>query len=134
MSETGTIKAKISLPADESVAPPASMWRRWEPTVLGAGSIALLLLAWEAAPHIFTMSAGTKLFSTAGRRFFLSYGTPLAAGGILTLALFMRGVIDPIPAMVTLHVWGVPQHAVPRALLRMGLDRRPVQRLAPTLM
>jgi hypothetical protein len=39
-------------------------------------------------------------------------------------------VIDPIPATVTLHVWGVPLHAVPRALLRMGLDRRPVQRLA----
>jgi hypothetical protein len=38
-------------------------------------------------------------------------------------------VIDPIPAAVTLHVWGVPGRAVPRAVLRMGLDRRPVHRL-----
>lgn len=64
MSETGTIKAKISIPADEPAAPAVSLWQRWEPTVLGAGSIALLLVAWEAAPHIFTISPGTKLFFT----------------------------------------------------------------------
>jgi hypothetical protein len=38
-------------------------------------------------------------------------------------------VLDPIPAVVTLHLWGVPSRAVPRAVLRMGLDRRPVRRL-----
>jgi hypothetical protein len=38
-------------------------------------------------------------------------------------------VIDPIPAVVTLHVWGVPGASVARAVLRMGLDRRPVRRL-----
>ena len=37
---------------------PARPWRRFEPTILGAGSIALLLIAWELAPHVFTMSAG----------------------------------------------------------------------------
>ncbi|HEY6992138.1 MAG TPA: ABC transporter permease [Xanthobacteraceae bacterium] len=64
MSETGTIKANLALPAEEPVAPAVSPWRRWEPSALGAGGIALLLIAWEAAPHIFTISAGTKLFFT----------------------------------------------------------------------
>lgn len=64
MSETGAIKANIALPAEEPVAPAVSPWRRWEPSALGAGGIALLLIAWEAAPHIFTISAGTKLFFT----------------------------------------------------------------------
>ena len=38
----------------------------------------------------------------------------------------------PSPALVTLHVWGVPGRRVPAAVLRMGLDRRPVRR-APGL-
>jgi hypothetical protein len=38
-------------------------------------------------------------------------------------------VLDPIPAVVTLHLWGIPSRAVPWAVLRMGLDRRPVRRL-----
>lgn len=37
-----------------------------------------------------------------------------------------------VPALVTLHLWGVPTRAVPGALARMGLDRRPVRR-APGL-
>jgi quinol monooxygenase YgiN len=38
-------------------------------------------------------------------------------------------VIDPIPAVVTLHVWGVPRRAVPRAVLRMAIDRSRVRAL-----
>jgi hypothetical protein len=36
---------------------------------------------------------------------------------------------DPssVPALVTVHVWGVPTRAVPLALLRMALDHRRVQ-------
>jgi ABC-type nitrate/sulfonate/bicarbonate transport system permease component len=64
MSETGAIKANIAMPAEEAAAPTTSLWWRWEPSMLGAGSIALLLLVWELAPHIFTISAGTKLFFT----------------------------------------------------------------------
>ncbi len=63
MSETGTIKADISIPADEFMAPTSSA-RRFEPIILGVGSIVLLLAAWELAPHLFTISAGTKLFFT----------------------------------------------------------------------
>ncbi|MCU0265161.1 MAG: monooxygenase [Actinomycetia bacterium] len=35
---------------------------------------------------------------------------------------------DPVPALVTLHVWGVPRRAVPAAALAMGRERRPVRR------
>jgi len=45
-------------------APARSPWRRYEATILGAGSIALLLAVWEALPHLITLSAGTKLFFT----------------------------------------------------------------------
>ncbi len=34
----------------------------------------------------------------------------------------------PVPALVTVHLWRVPPHAVPRALLRMGTDRVRVRR------
>lgn len=33
------------------------------------------------------------------------------------------GAREPVPALVTLDVWGVPASAIPRALARMGTDR-----------
>ena len=33
-----------------------------------------------------------------------------------------------VPAVVTLHLWGVPRRAVPAALARMARDRRPLRR------
>lgn len=39
---------------------------------------------------------------------------------------------EPVPALVTLHLWGVPTRHVPGALTRMGRDRGPVRR-APGL-
>ena len=36
---------------------------------------------------------------------------------------------EPIPALVTLHLWRVAPGSVPRALLRMGTDRAAVRRL-----
>ena len=38
------------------------------------------------------------------------------------------GVTPPVPAVVTLHVWGVPNRHIPRAAARMALDRRPLRR------
>ena len=35
---------------------------------------------------------------------------------------------EPVPALVTLHLWRVERSAVPGALLRMGRDRGPVRR------
>ncbi len=33
------------------------------------------------------------------------------------------------PALVTVHLWGVPVHAVPAAFLAMGRDRRPLSKV-----
>ena len=33
---------------------------------------------------------------------------------------------EPVPALVTLHVWRVPRRRIPSALLRMAADRRPI--------
>lgn len=35
---------------------------------------------------------------------------------------------EPVPALVTLHVWRVPRATVPAALLAMGRDRGPIRR------
>lgn len=35
--------------------------------------------------------------------------------------------MSEVPALVTVHVWGVPTSRVPAAFLRMGLDRRPLR-------
>jgi ABC-type nitrate/sulfonate/bicarbonate transport system permease component len=51
-------------PADDLAAPPQSLRRRWEPHILGTGSIVILLLIWEILPRIVTLSAGTRLFFT----------------------------------------------------------------------
>ena len=54
----------VAPPAEELAAPTAGLWTRFEPMMLGAGSILVLLVAWELVPYVFTMSAGTKLFFT----------------------------------------------------------------------
>jgi len=36
--------------------------------------------------------------------------------------------VSEIPALVTLHLWGIPASRLPRALLRMGLDRAHLRR------
>jgi NitT/TauT family transport system permease protein len=48
----------------EAGAPARRLWRRIEPTALGAGSIALMLLMWQFLPDLVPMKAGTKLFFT----------------------------------------------------------------------
>jgi ABC-type nitrate/sulfonate/bicarbonate transport system permease component len=50
-------------PADND-APRKSVWRRFEPTILGTGTIVLLLLVWQFLPDFVPMKAGTKLFFT----------------------------------------------------------------------
>lgn len=58
---------RTDAPADLA-APARSLWRQIEPTALGLGSIALLLIVWEASPHLVTMGAGTKMFFTTPSR------------------------------------------------------------------
>jgi ABC-type nitrate/sulfonate/bicarbonate transport system permease component len=64
MSELQVADTNIAAaaPADDLAAPPRSLWRQLEPTLLGVGSIVLLLVVWEAVPSLVTLSPGTKLF------------------------------------------------------------------------
>ena len=48
----------------DSEAPRKSAWQRFEPTILGTGTIVLLLLVWQFLPDFVPMKAGTKLFFT----------------------------------------------------------------------
>jgi ABC-type nitrate/sulfonate/bicarbonate transport system permease component len=47
-----------------SDAPRKSLWHRFESTILGSGTIVLLLLVWQFLPDFIPMKAGTKLFFT----------------------------------------------------------------------
>jgi ABC-type nitrate/sulfonate/bicarbonate transport system permease component len=64
MSQSSAFDAEIAAapPADDSIAPAAGAWRRFEPTILGTASIVALLLVWELTPHLVTISAGRKMF------------------------------------------------------------------------
>jgi ABC-type nitrate/sulfonate/bicarbonate transport system permease component len=68
MSEIQAVKVDGNLageaPAGNSNALGDNLWRRIEPTMLGAGTILLLLLAWEFLPRFVPMKEGTKLFFT----------------------------------------------------------------------
>src|SRR3954447_11947041 len=55
-------------PADGLAAPARSLWREAEPAALGVGSIVLLLIVWEALPHLVTLGAGTRMFFTTPSR------------------------------------------------------------------
>jgi ABC-type nitrate/sulfonate/bicarbonate transport system permease component len=84
MSETQAFEADIAAaaPADDPAAPAKSLWQRFEAVILGAGGIAAVLVAWQLAPHLFTISAGTKLFFT----------TPIEIAGTLW-TMFATGAI-----------------------------------------
>ncbi|HUI14431.1 MAG TPA: ABC transporter permease [Xanthobacteraceae bacterium] len=59
------LQADFAMTAPVAAAPPARrLWRRIEPTALGAGSILCLLLVWQFLPDLVPMKAGTKLFFT----------------------------------------------------------------------
>lgn len=62
MTDTRALQANIEAADDR--APAKSLWQRFDSVILGAGSIVILLLAWELLPRVFTLSAGTKLFFT----------------------------------------------------------------------
>jgi len=62
MSDIEALQSGVAAADREAAAPAKNPWRRYEPTILGAGTILLLLVVWEALPRIVTLSAGTKLF------------------------------------------------------------------------
>jgi len=68
--------------ADDLAAPHKSLWRRFEPTILGAGTIVVMLLVWEFLPRIVPMKEGTKLFFTVPSRIVGTLWTMFATGTI----------------------------------------------------
>ena len=68
--------------ADDNAAPRKSVWRRFEPTILGTGTIVLLLLVWQFLPDFVPMKAGTKLFFTVPSHIAGTLWTMFATGSI----------------------------------------------------
>jgi ABC-type nitrate/sulfonate/bicarbonate transport system permease component len=64
MSEIQAVDANVVAPVDDLAAPRKGVWQRFEPTILGFGSLVVLLLVWEFLPRLITMQEGTKLFFT----------------------------------------------------------------------
>ena len=61
--------------------------------------IAAVSLARKTRVGLWTSLAAHPLLSGPGRRFALSFAPPLAAGALLTLALFRAGQVDVLPGM-----------------------------------
>jgi ABC-type nitrate/sulfonate/bicarbonate transport system permease component len=65
MAETQTLQGPAAAGNRvDDAAPARSLWQRIEPTALGAGSIALLLMVWQVVPYFVPLKPGTKLFFT----------------------------------------------------------------------
>ena len=68
--------------ADDDAAPRKSAYQRFEPTILGTGTIVLLLLVWQFLPDFVPMKAGTKLFFTVPSHIAGTLWTMFATGSI----------------------------------------------------
>jgi NitT/TauT family transport system permease protein len=99
MADTQTLDAKVAGRdgADEAAAPRQSLWRRIEATVLGTGSIVLLLAIWQLLPYFVPMKAGTKLFFTV----------PSAVAGTLWRMISTGAVWAPLGVSATAFAIGL---------------------------
>jgi ABC-type nitrate/sulfonate/bicarbonate transport system permease component len=68
----------------DSGAAQKSAWQRFEPTVLGAGTIVVLLLVWQFLPDFIPMKAGTKLYFAVPSQIAGTLWTMFATGSIWT--------------------------------------------------
>jgi NitT/TauT family transport system permease protein len=95
--------------ADDDTAPRKSVWRRFEPTILGTGTIVLLLLVWQFLPDFVPMKAGTKLFFTVPSHIAGTLWTMFATGSIwaplgVSASAFAVGLLLAIVAGLPLGV------------------------------
>src|ERR1700681_5065736 len=70
--------------AADDDAPRKSVWQRFEPTVLGTGTIVLLLLVWQFLPDFVPMKVGTKLYFAVPSQIAGTLWTMFATGSIWT--------------------------------------------------
>jgi len=82
MAETQTADVRLAVAVTDVAAPRRSVWQRFEPTMLGAGSIVVLLLVWQFLPHLVPMKEGTKLFFTVPSQIASTLWTMIATGKI----------------------------------------------------
>ena len=82
MAETQMLDVSVARERIDATAPPRNLWRRVEPTALGAGSIVLLLLVWQFLPYFVPMKAGTKLFFTVPSRIVGTLWQMFASGSV----------------------------------------------------
>jgi len=69
-------------PPSELGVPRKGLWRRIEPTVLGSGTIVVMLLLWQVLPYFVPMKEGTKLFFTVPSHIVGTLWTMFATGMI----------------------------------------------------
>jgi ABC-type nitrate/sulfonate/bicarbonate transport system permease component len=101
----------LAASADQPAAPRKSVWRHFEPTVLGSATIVALLLLWQFLPDLVPMKEGTKLFfavpsQIAGTLWTMfSTGTVWAPLGVSASAFalgLLLAVVVGLPAGVVL--------------------------------
>jgi len=95
--------------ADDDAAPRQSVWQRFEPTILGTGTIVLLLLVWQFLPDFVPMKAGTKLFFTVPSHIAGTLWTMFATGSIwaplgVSASAFAIGLLLAVVAGLPLGV------------------------------
>ncbi len=84
MSDSQALEVGMVAQAEASdlAAPEKSIWQRFEPTILGTGSIVALLIAWELLPLFITIAPGTKLFFTTPSQIAGTMWSMFATGAI----------------------------------------------------
>ena len=92
-----------------SDAPRKNAWQRFEPTVLGTGTIVLLLLVWQFLPDFVPMKAGTKLFFTVPSHIAAKLWDMFATGSIwaplgVSASAFAIGLLLAVVAGLPLGV------------------------------
>ena len=95
-------------PTDDFV-PPSNPWRQIEPVALGAGSILLLLLAWELLPQLVTLGAGTKMLFTTPSKIAVTLWNLIVTGKLwaplgVSAAGFTMGLVLAIAVGLPLGV------------------------------
>jgi ABC-type nitrate/sulfonate/bicarbonate transport system permease component len=82
MTKMGAILADTALPVEGGEVSSNGIWRSLEPALLGTGSIVVLLLVWQAVPHVIAMSPGSRLFFTTPSRIAATLWQMFASGEI----------------------------------------------------
>jgi len=100
---------RAEAPSDSLAAPSRRLWRQIEPAALGAGSIVLMLLVWEALPHLVTFSAGTKMYLTTPSTVAVTLWTMMTTGTLwkplsVSAAGFIIGLLFAIAVGLPLGV------------------------------